>query len=815
MVSKKETRAYRREIVQLLVWVSLAFAVLAIISYHATDGTIFHYASDGEGIRNWCGMLGATLAAGIFYLFGSASYLSLTVLVLPLTLYLRGTGEFSMLRVLLLSTGLMATVAMLGACYVLELHDIIAGGLVGDRLYALMHFLAGRTGSMLLLWSLVWVHVSLMLGVPLFPLLQRFAGILWERIAQVARGPLSYAAQLVAKVRQANHERVLAVFAKFRTSGQVAHNVVPEKTKELLAVPDEHADLLLAAGAVSGATATENFMPEAQEELPVAADGAGTAVAEPRLSAERRAELAKVPARSGSIMRHILKATYFTQPNTRLARNMFAPDTEGNVPYLSIIDQLDAQHLRAVPVVVPTRAPQEKVFKLPDARFFTVPKEQQATDEHAQAAARAEKIKEKLEHFGVKGTVVAIKPGPVVTMYEYKPDINSKISKILGLEDDLAMALTAQSMRIIAPIPGKDAVGFEIANVNRQSVFFSQLVAAPAYINSQAALPLILGVDVMGNFVIEDLATTPHLLVGGATGSGKSVGLNVMLLSMLCKRSPDDMKLILIDPKRLEFTPYADIPHLLFPIVTQPTRASAVLAWAVQEMERRYTAMAAAGVRNVHEYRRLGHPLPFLVIIIDELADLMMVAGKDVEMHIVRIAQMARAAGIHMIVATQRPSVDVVTGLIKVNFPSRVAYRVSSKIDSRTILDQPGAEKLLGKGDLLYLNAASSDLRRAHCPYVSDQEVEQVADFLRAQRKPEYIVLEEASLDRGPQQDVYEDELYGQVCDFVRNQDEISISMLQRQYRIGFNRSARLIEKMETDGLLAPAQGAKPRKVIR
>ena len=255
---------------------------------------------------------------------------------------------------------------------------------------------------------------------------------------------------------------------------------------------------------------------------------------------------------------------------------------------------------------------------------------------------------------------------------------------------------------------------------------------------------------------------------------------------------------------------------MLFPIVTQAGRASVVLAWVVHEMERRYTAMSQVGVRNVHEYRKAGHAIPFLVVIIDELADLMMVAGKEVEMHIVRIAQMARAAGIHLIVATQRPSVDVMTGLIKVNFPSRLAFRVSSKIDSRTILDSQGAEKLLGRGDMLYMHASSADLRRVHCPYVTDAEVEKVAAFLRKQRKVEYVHLDETVINSGAQQlDQYDDDLYGQVCTFVQSLEEISISMLQRQYRIGFNRSARLIEKLESDGVIAPAQGSKPRKVLR
>jgi len=475
-------------------------------------------------------------------------------------------------------------------------------------------------------------------------------------------------------------------------------------------------------------------------------------------------------------------------------------------------------------------------YKLPDAHLFTQPKENNdihvITDE---STKRGKLLEEKLVHFGVKGVVTAIKPGPLITLFEYKPEIDSKISKITALEDDLAMALTAHSIRIIAPIPGKNAVGFEIANQTRSDVSFTAILQSKEFTECKARLPLILGVDVTGKAIVEDLASTPHLLVGGATGSGKSVGLNVMLVSLLCALSPQKLKLILIDPKRLEFTPYADIPHLLFPIVTQAPRAISVLKWVVQEMEARYQAMSLAGVRNIGEYHRYTNSwnasqkpsaqnkqqekprdIPYLVVIIDELADLMIVAGKEVEIHIVRIAQMARAAGIHMIVATQRPSVDVVTGLIKVNFPSRVAFRVSSKVDSRTILDAQGAEKLLGRGDMLYMHSASSDLKRVHGAYVSDREIENLASFLREQAKPEYLDLNDVLHHDETQrpQDMH-DELYEDILNFVKTSEEISISMIQRQYRIGFNRSARIIEKLELDGIIAPAQGSKPRKVLR
>lgn len=464
-------------------------------------------------------------------------------------------------------------------------------------------------------------------------------------------------------------------------------------------------------------------------------------------------------------------------------------------------------------------------FVLPDKTLFcegSAQVENKISNDELESNARI--LEEKLVHFGIKGKVEAIRPGPVVTMYEYKPDIDSKISKIVALEDDIAMALTAQSLRVIAPLPGRDVIGFEIANQQRDAVLFSHVFDTLIARGKSMHLPLVLGVDGTGQSVVADLASMPHLLVGGTTGSGKSVGLHCMLASLLTTRSPQELKMILIDPKRLEFSSYASIPHLLFPVVTRPAQVATVLQWAVREMEERYETMAKVGVRGIAEYAKMvkteaikdARPMPYIVVVIDELADLMMVAGKDVERLLVRLAQMARAAGIHVIVATQRPSVDVVTGLIKVNFPSRVAFRVSSRVDSRTILDMQGAEKLLGKGDMLMLSA-SSDCKRVHGAFIGDEEIARLVQFWADQGKAELLNLEEVAAIGSARNDESEqdDSLYQEICSFIKTTEEISISMLQRHYRIGFNRSARIIEKLERDGLLAPAQAGKPRRVLR
>jgi len=464
----------------------------------------------------------------------------------------------------------------------------------------------------------------------------------------------------------------------------------------------------------------------------------------------------------------------------------------------------------------------ENNYTLPDLDIFIgVDEEKDDPRIMQELENRAAILVEKLERFGIAGKVTAIKRGPVVTLFEYQPDIDAKISKILALEDDLALALKALSIRILAPIPGRSVVGFEVANTKRKSVLFAHAASSPIYRNFEGALPLILGEDTVGNQVVVDLAKMPHLLIAGSTGSGKSVALNTMLMSLLCKHSPDDLKLILIDPKRLEFSSYTDIAHLLFPIVTHPKKAAPVLRWVVHEMERRYELLAECGARNIFDYHKQtaydasAQSMPFIAVIIDELADLMMTAGKEVEDLITRITQMARAAGIHMIIATQRPSVDVITGLIKVNFPSRISFRVTSKIDSRTILDCMGAEKLLGRGDMLFLDSHQSVLRRVHGAYVSDEQINQIADHIRSERLPEYLDISEQQIVAENDMSDADEQLYTEVLGFLDTVEEVSISLLQRKFRIGYNRSARVIDLLEQRGMIAPPDGSKTRKVIR
>jgi len=462
-------------------------------------------------------------------------------------------------------------------------------------------------------------------------------------------------------------------------------------------------------------------------------------------------------------------------------------------------------------------------YQKPNLGVFVATKDSAAQEKLSRELQdKAYLLTEKLERFGVGGTVVSIKRGPVVTLYEYQPDMDTKISKIIALEDDLALALQALSIRIIAPIPGRSVVGFEVANAERQAVTMAAIVHSDTFTKSTAQLPCIIGVDTTGDPVVADLARMPHLLIAGSTGSGKSVALNTLLTSLLCSRTPDECRLILIDPKRIEFAVYADVPQLLFPIVTDPRTASLVLKWVVKHMEERYTLLAQHGVRSSKEFNLrvatktiVEETLPSLVVVIDELADLMITAGRDVEESIARIAQMARAAGIHLVVATQRPSVDVITGLIKVNFPSRMAFRVASRIDSRTILDTGGADKLLGKGDMLFLDGTSAQVQRLHGAYVSDDEIHAVVAQIKRIAKPQYKDLNVELATIPSDTTLAEDGLYKDVVSYLQEIDEISISLLQRKFRIGYNRSARLIDLLEQQGLIMPPDGARPRKIVR
>jgi S-DNA-T family DNA segregation ATPase FtsK/SpoIIIE len=559
--------------------------------------------------------------------------------------------------------------------------------------------------------------------------------------------------------------------------------------------------------------------------------------------------------------------------------------------------------------------PGHKAFELPPVTILTGEPSAVAPLDRDALTQTAEKLRQKLASFGIDGQVTQIRPGPVVTMFEFLPAAGVKVSRIASLSDDLAMAMEAMRVRIVAPIPGKGVVGIEVPNKQRQSVVLRELVEQEAFQKSPSKLAMCLGKDIEGMPYVADLAKMPHMLIAGTTGSGKSVAVNSMIVSMLLRASPEEVRFLMVDPKMLELSVYEGIPHLLLPVVTDSKKAAMALRWGVEEMERRYQLLAECGVRNIASYnkkvekegeaarkpvkeiakpRRVvdltdpsldahelqaaaaggevarletdnpavqllranekkiaeqetgaewlqkemqaqGKPidlpgkqealpleplkkLPYLVIIIDELADLMMVASREVETYIARLAQMARAAGIHLMVATQRPSTDVVTGVIKANFPARISFQVASRHDSATIINTPGAENLLGMGDMLILPPGTSTLTRVHGPYVDEKEIHAVVEHWKAQGSPVYdpnILKPRAEDGEGmPQDDEGPDELYDQAIASLADMRFISISLLQRKLRVGYNRAARMIERMEKDGIVGPADGAKPREVL-
>ena len=522
----------------------------------------------------------------------------------------------------------------------------------------------------------------------------------------------------------------------------------------------------------------------------------------------------------------------------RLKRAKPRDTAEAPVPAAKEPKAKPARKPRAKAAPAEDAAPEPPTGAPPSVDVLDVPPEDVFAVDKDELEAAAGRLTACLEDFGIQGEVQDVTPGPVVTMFEYKPAPGVKISRIANLSDDLALALKAAAVRIEAPLPGRDTVGVEIPNRVRQTVYLREILDSKEFTGTKSPLSMALGKDIFGTPRVADLAKMPHLLVAGATGQGKSVCVNSILVSFLYKAGPDRLKLLLIDPKRIELSLYSELPHLVHPVVTDMSVAKNALDWAVHEMEQRYEAMAQIGVRNIEGYNeKIGRKgetipdelvqkgaMPYIVIIIDEMADLMLTARKEVETSIVRLAQLARAAGMHMILATQRPSVDVVTGLIKANFPSRIAFTVTSPQDSRTILDTVGANHLLGKGDMLFKPGGGKNVR-LHGALVNEEEIGRVIEHWKRQAPTEFELdfskwgpagdsLGDDGVIGGDDQGVKEDPVYPQALEFVMEQGKASISLIQRRFRIGFNRAARFVEQMERDGIVGPADGSKPREVI-
>ena len=743
--------------------------LLSLWTFDIKDPTLNQSVSGGALIRNAAGLFGAYLSGFLTDIFGFASYLW------ALFFIAMGAGLVSTWFVLpwyrwigyLLLAACLITVA---EAWNLGIRDVRGGGVLGAWLYATGHRVFSPAGS-----GLVWFF-ALLAGMELS------FKISW--LAPTGRG-------------------VSATARKVKT--------MPKPKLPPVRLPRPKLALPSADGLKGKAKAADKTAPVLDIEIdrPGRAD---TASIPATGKAGNKSKSPAKPLKSEGLLGHF-------RDKKKDASGKQAEDSRLPLPSFDLLAPL----------------PTDKDAVRPDPAVLD---------------AKGNALMACLQNFGVQAKLAKVTPGPVVTMFEVRPDPGVKASRIASLAPDLAMSLKAVAVRIQAPIPGTDTVGVEIPNEKRATVSFREIVQNDTFRNSSSLLTVALGKDIGGRPVAADLAKMPHLLVAGATGAGKSVCLNAIILSLLYKARPDEVQMLLVDPKRVELAMYADLPHLVHPVVTEMDLAKNALLWAIEEMDRRYELFRRTGVRNITGYNEklarqsdaapvddttpdiddapeVLEPMPFLVVIVDELADLMMSKGKEVESSIVRLAQLARAAGIHLIIATQRPSVDVVTGLIKANFPCRVAFQVTSHHDSRTILDSIGAEALLGKGDMLF-KPSGGKLQRLHGAFVSDDEVNAVVGYWKKQQKPAYKVdfadfgtepegpAPEADGRPGPDKnDVVDDPVYAEAVQFVREQGRVSISLLQRRFRVGFNRAARFVEQMERDGLVTPGDSTKPRNVVK
>jgi DNA segregation ATPase FtsK/SpoIIIE, S-DNA-T family len=759
--------------------------LVALATYSTSDPVWFFNTGSELPPDNFAGRVGAFLAELSYQTLGYAAYL------VPIVMVVLGWHYFWCRNVDAAYTKFVGA-ALLFACVSAFLSlafgtlDVAgktfrAGGYMGDWVAGGLAEYLNRTGSIILILTLLFLAVILST--------QFSFGRLFSVVAHLARDRWQ---AILARRRERREER-----RRDRQRQEVLK-------KHLDKAPNDSKPKIVGSPEPAAGIDPRPAARAARDERP--AD-----------------ELPKKPSRTaamvGAAAAALKAASSRPTPAPTIRRQ---PPAEGPLPLAEPEERIPAERRKGT-------------YVTPPLALLDAPRGERKIDER-ELMDGARLLEEKCREFSVEGSVVQIHPGPVVTTYEFKPDAGVKYSKITGLADDLCLAMQAESV-LIDRIPGKSTVGIQIPNPNRELISMRELLESEPYKRSTSRLTLALGKTIHGEPFVSDLAMMPHLLIAGSTGTGKSVSVNAMLSSILFRATPDEVRLIMIDPKRLELGMYEEIPHLLTPVVVDPKLAANALRWAVHEMEERYKTLAASGVRNIEQYNRnlklaqeenkgpmtddRGNEirtLPYIVVLIDELADLMMVASNEVEESICRLAQMARAVGIHLILATQRPSVDVITGLIKANLPARISFRVSSKIDSRTILDGNGAEQLLGKGDMLYLPPASSRFVRLHGPYISEQESARLASFLRKQGKPIYdtTITEEDKKTAGGLE-FEKDDLYEEAARIVVSSGQASISYLQRRLRIGFSRAARLVDMMEAEGLVSGVSGAaggKSREVL-
>ena len=788
-MNEQEPHHLMRDLAGLGIIGLALLALISLISYSPHDPSFHQFSSQGDQIHNYGGLVGSYLADGLVRVFGTGAFVFPLVAILVGWAVIRGQ-EFRRWPLVLV----FGSIFLASLCALLALQfesdpyfgkSIESGGLAGGAVSQALVLWLSVIGAHLVLFLLMFISTLAMAGVPANRLFQTtgmafLTTLRWGLNVLRALGTLmiQIAGELRDWVKETVHIWKSAHQAKTRE----------RRLSEPVIISEE---LLSPVPKTLGA-----------------------------VSASPKKEKDKTPAK---------KEDFAVQEHFPFA----GESGDYQVPPVTLLN--DPLELRDIGKI------------------------------REQLMLNSTILEKKLSDFGVEGRVVQVLPGPVITLYEYEPAPGIKVSRILSLTDDLALAMRAPSVRILAPVPGKSVVGIELPNPKRETVAFKEIICSESFHETHSRLALAVGKDHIGRPVSQDLAQVPHLLLAGSTGSGKSVGINTMICSLLLNSTPEEVKMIMIDPKMLELNMYDGIPHLIAPVVTNPKKAAAALQWAVSEMERRYKLMAEKSVRNISGFNQMVDRLnlenekkrkpktrktqkkeppkevpdvieelseefsvepeepetlvrlPYVVIIIDELADLMMVASKGVEDSLTRLAQMARAAGIHLIVATQRPSVDVLTGIIKANFPARISYQVTSRVDSRTILDSIGAEKLLGKGDMLFLPPGTSKVQRIHGAMVSDEEINRILKFIKDQQKtPEYEEdvfqqVVEASRDEDENEEF--DEKYDEAVALVARERQASISMIQRRLRVGYNRAARMIEIMEREGVVGPSDGIKPRDV--
>lgn len=751
------------------------FAIVSLVTYSPADPSMNTSFSSQAAVTNSGGLVGAYISDGLAQLFGSGAFFFPLITLIMGWALIRGK-EFHHWP-LRLGSGIFLLIGLCALCSVqfntdpVFKNSVQVGGLTGETLGRFLVMWFSTIGATIFLVTLVFASLLAMTGTNVNSMLELAA-----KLAGTYAGKLF---QLISKVKTKCNEWIAIAreSAKASKAEKIKSEEVFEPTEPII---------------VTRERLTEPEPVQAPTIIPQ----------------KKKSKNEEFIVNEGSIS--------------------VSEDGDYKIPPISLLDD-------PLPV-------------------------EESTEMKEEILLSSSILERKLADFGVEGKVVQVLPGPVITLYEFEPAPGIKVSRILSLSDDLALAMRALSLRILAPVPGKPVVGIEIPNTRKEVVSFKEVIISKGFAKADSKLMMVIGKDSIGEPMVQDLATIPHLLMAGSTGSGKSVGLNAMISSILLNATPDEVKMIMIDPKMLELSIFDGIPHLISPVVTNPKKAAAALAWAVQEMENRYKLMAELGVRNItgfnlrmdklrNEYEEeleqweKDHAkgikphemdpdelmdeeddkpiepqakLPYIVIVIDELADLMMVASKGVEEALTRLAQMARASGIHLIVATQRPSVDVLTGIIKANFPSRISYKVTSRVDSRTILDSMGAEKLLGRGDMLFMPPGTHRLLRIHGAMVSDDEIERIIKFIKEQKKPDYIeeifssvVVEDEKTEEAEDYD----EKYDEALALVARDRQASISYIQRRLRIGYNRAARIIETMERDGVVGPSDGVRPREI--